>query len=142
LAKKGRKVPAVPFSKTPHILTGGALTAPFELFFKSNLSLPRLGALRCAPCISRPCWGKASFGARLAARFLPILRRVQRPNQSVYKNGWPLTATKLKKSSVAVCKASREQYLRSEGKILPKKTDISMGRKLTLNKSNFTTVYR
>jgi hypothetical protein len=96
--------------------------------------------------------------SHLAARFLLILRRgriccgfwltampgrkPQRPNQSVYKNGWPLTATKLKKSSVAVCKASREQYLRSEGKILPKKTDISMGRKLTLNKSNFTTVYR
>ena len=45
----------------------GVLIVPFELFFKSNLSLPRLGALRCAPCISRPCWGKASFGARWAA---------------------------------------------------------------------------
>jgi hypothetical protein len=67
----------------------------------------------------------------LAARFLPILIRVrlcygfwlgggsqkpQRPNQSVYKNGWPLPATKLKKSRVAGCKASPKQHLRSAGR--------------------------
>ena len=75
-------------------------------YFSKVIYLYRaLGALRCTPCISRPCWGKASFGARLAARFLLILRRVrlccgfwlpppsqkpQRPNQYVYKNDCPL----------------------------------------------------
>ena len=54
------------------------------LFELSLSNLPRLGALRCAPCTSRPCWGKASFGARLAARFVVILRRVR----LVLAGGW------------------------------------------------------
>jgi len=49
---------------------GGAFTAPFELYFKSNLSLSRLGALPYPVCISRPALGQGSFGARLAARFV------------------------------------------------------------------------
>jgi len=105
---------------------GGVFIMLFEL---SLNNLPRLGALRCAPCISRPCWGKASFGARLAARFLPILRRVrlccgfwlpppsqkpQRPNQSVYKNGWPLLPLQHSKTLTdAASKASCEQCLRT-----------------------------
>jgi hypothetical protein len=86
--------------------------------------------------------------SHLAARFLLILRRgrlccgfwltampgrkPQRPNQSVYKNGWPLTATKLKKSSVAVCKASPEQCLRNAGK----RANFSAAKNLPFRTSN------
>ena len=35
--------------KLLRFLIGGAFTAPFELFFKSNLSLPRFGAQPSAP---------------------------------------------------------------------------------------------
>lgn len=50
--------------------TGGAFTALFELYFKNDLSLPRLGALPYLACIVRLCWGKASLGVRLVAHFL------------------------------------------------------------------------
>jgi hypothetical protein len=68
----------------------------------------------------------------LAARFLPISRRVrlccdfwlpppsqkpQRPNQQVYKNGCPLLSLQHAKNYTdAASKASREQCLRSAGK--------------------------
>jgi hypothetical protein len=108
------------------------------LFELSLSNLPRLGALPCAPCTSRPCWGKASFGARLAARFLPILRRVRRSwglrpgaggrsprvlTASYYKKKQKFIRVRplcrilhTKNYSVRHCCASLEQCLRSAGK--------------------------
>ncbi len=51
-------------------LIGGAFTALLELYFKSNLYLPRLSALPHLPSIVRPRWTEASLGARWAARFV------------------------------------------------------------------------
>jgi hypothetical protein len=57
----------------------------------------------------------AAFGSPPASSQKP-----QRPNQQVYKNGWPLLPLQYSKNYTdAASKASREQYLRSEGKILP-----------------------
>jgi hypothetical protein len=47
----------------------------------------------------------------------PPSQKPQRPNQSVYKNGWPLLPLLLPKNCTeAANKASREQRLRSAGK--------------------------
>jgi len=56
------------------------------------------GALPHLPCTSRPCWGKASFGARLAARFVLLLRRVRRgvaSGKAKLKNSVPAAASSL-----------------------------------------------
>ena len=112
------------------------LTAAFELYFKSDLSLPRLGALRCTPCTVRLCWDKASLGVRLAARFVLLLVRVRRswgcgrvgaaatPASSparYYKQktkvfkGYRYAAINTKKLFCAAYCASPEQCLRSAG---------------------------
>jgi len=85
----------VPFSFSLSENENGVLTAAFELYFKSDLSLPRLGALRCAPCTVRLCWGKASLGARLAARFLLILMRVRLGRLAAARARQPAVASSL-----------------------------------------------
>ena len=46
----------------------GAFTALLELYFKNDLSLPRLGALAYFAGTVRPCWGKAHLAPALAGR--------------------------------------------------------------------------
>jgi len=54
-------------------------TAPFELFFKSNLSLPRLSALPHLPIHRSACVGAGlAWRQPWSAAFLLILMRVRR----------------------------------------------------------------
>ena len=99
---------------------------------KKDLQAPRLGALPYLACTSRPCWGKASFGARLAARFLLILQRVRlvcgwrsgagdrQPLASkinfVYKIKFVRFPQSTSETLGAGCRASPEQCLQSSAK--------------------------